>query len=58
MRTNFEKTMNKTSHLSEEARDRIRKRGKTVRGGGVKGAFRGSEGQDSLVNQEKYFVGV
>lgn len=31
---------------------------KTKRGGGVKGAFRNAEGKDSLVNQEKYFVGA
>lgn len=59
MRTNFEKTLSrKDSHLSEEARDRIRKRGKIVRGGGVKGQFRGSVGKDSIVNQERYFVGA
>ena len=31
---------------------------KTKRGGGVKGAFRNTEGRDSVVNQEKYFVGA
>lgn len=35
-----------------------RKLNKTQRGGGVKGAFRNCEGKDSIVNQEKYFVGV
>ena len=36
-----------------------RKLNKTKRGGGgVKGAFRNAEGKDSLVNQEKYFVGA
>ena len=35
-----------------------RKLNKTKRGGGVKDAFRNAEGKDSLVNQEKYFVGA
>lgn len=34
-----------------------RKLNKTKRGGGVKGAFRNAEGKDSMINQEKYFVG-
>lgn len=35
-----------------------RKLNKTQRGGGVKGAFRNSEGKDSMINQERYFVGA
>lgn len=35
-----------------------RKLNKTKRGGGVKGAFRDTNGKDSLANQEKYFVGA
>jgi len=34
-----------------------RKLNKTKRGG-VKGAFPNAEGKDSMVNQEKYFVGA
>lgn len=34
-----------------------RKLNKTKRGGGVKGSFRNAKG-DSVVNQEKYFVGA
>lgn len=36
-----------------ESRDRMRKRDKTQRGGGVKGQFLNAKG-DSLINQEKY----
>ena len=35
-----------------------RKLNKTKRGGGTKGLFRSMEGRDSVVNQEKYFVGA
>lgn len=35
-----------------------RKLNKTKRGGGVKGAFRNADGKDSMINQEKYFVGA
>ena len=35
-----------------------RKLNKTKRGGGIKGAFRNAEGKDSMINQEKYFVGA
>lgn len=57
MQTNFVKTQPKVSHLSEEKRGRIKKRGKMVRGGGVKGKFRDTA-NDSFVNQERYFAGV
>lgn len=59
MQTNFVKTQPKVSHLSEEKRERIKKRGKMVRGGGVKGKFRDTHtNNDSFVNQERYFAGV
>lgn len=35
-----------------------RKLNKTKRGGGVKGKFRATENQDSMINQERYFVGA
>ena len=35
-----------------------RKLNKTKRGGGVKGAFRAAESKDSIINQERYFVGA
>lgn len=35
-----------------------RKLNKTKRGGGMKGLFRSMEDRDSMINNEKYFVGA
>lgn len=57
---NFEKVCRKSSNRygMDEGQKKGRKLNKTQRGGGVKGAFRGAEGKDSLINQEKYFAGA
>lgn len=56
-RMNFEKTKRSTVETtSEETRSRLKKLGKTQRGGGVKGKFR--ESKDSIINQERYFAGA
>lgn len=53
---NFERIRERQQ--TEDCIPKGRKLNKTKRGGGVKGAFRNAEGKDSLVNQEKYFVGA
>lgn len=53
---NFERTRERQQ--TEDYIPKGRKLNKTKRGGGIKGAFRNTEGKDSLVNQEKYFVGA
>ncbi|QOV07436.1 hypothetical protein EHPHDBNB_00160 [Klebsiella phage 066053] len=52
---NFER--NRERQQTEGYIPKGRKLNKTQRGGGVKGSFRSSKG-DSIVNQEKYFVGA
>ncbi|YP_009949134.1 hypothetical protein HOU91_gp26 [Enterobacter phage EcpYZU01] len=53
---NFER--NRERQQTEGYIPKGRKLNKTKRGGGVKGAFRNAEGKDSMINQEKYFVGA
>lgn len=52
---NFER--NRERQQTEGYIPKGRKLNKTKRGGGVKGSFRNAKG-DSVVNQEKYFVGA
>lgn len=53
---NFERTRERQQ--TEGYIPKGRKLNKTKRGGGVKGKFRDAVNQDSMVNQEKYFVGA
>lgn len=52
---NFERTRERKQ--TEGYIPKGRKLNKTQRGGGLKGSFRNAKG-DSVVNQEKYFVGA
>ncbi len=52
---NFER--NRERQQTEGYIPKGRKLNKTQRGGGVKGSFRNAK-VDSVVNQEKYFVGA
>uniref|UniRef100_A0AAU8EH45 Uncharacterized protein n=1 Tax=Klebsiella phage vB_Kpn30-P2 TaxID=3230855 RepID=A0AAU8EH45_9VIRU len=52
---NFER--NRERQQTEGYIPKGRKLNKTQRGGGLKGSFRNARG-DSVVNQEKYFVGA
>lgn len=52
---NFER--NRERQQTEGYIPKGRKLNKTQRGGGLKGSFRNAKG-DSVVNQEKYFVGA